>query len=62
MAAPVVTGIAALVLSYYPELKAEDLKKIILESSTKYPDVEVKVPGTKDKTMKFSKLCQQQVL
>jgi subtilisin family serine protease len=58
MAAPVVTGIAALVLSYYPELKAEDLKKIILESSTKYPDVEVKVPGTKDKTMKFSKLCQ----
>lgn len=58
MAAPVVTGIAALVLSYYPDLKAKDLKKIILESSVKYGDVEVNVPGTKDKTMKFSKLCQ----
>ncbi len=58
MAAPVVTGIAALVLSYYPKLKAQGLKKIILESSTKYPDVEVNIPGTRDKTKKFSKLCQ----
>ncbi|NJO88420.1 MAG: S8 family serine peptidase [Chloroflexia bacterium] len=59
MAAPVVTGIAALVLSYYPNLKAEDLRKIILESSVKYPDVEVNVPGTNNgKTEKFSKLCQ----
>ena len=58
MAAPVVTGIAALVLSYYPDLKARDLKKIIMESSVKYPDVEVNVPGTKSKKKKFSKLCQ----
>jgi subtilisin family serine protease len=58
MAAPIVTGVAALVLSYYPELKAKDLKKIILESSVKYPELKVNVPGTNGKKKKFSKLCQ----
>ena len=58
MAAPVVTGVAALVLSYYPEFKAEDLKKILLESSVKYGDIKVNVPGTKNKTKEFKKLCQ----
>jgi len=57
MAAPVVTGVAALVLSYYSELKAEDLKKILLESSIKYGDVKVNIPGTKGKTKEFKKLC-----
>lgn len=32
MAAPVVTGLAALILSYYPELTAEHVREIILKS------------------------------
>ncbi len=58
MASPVVAGVAALVLSYYPHLKAEDLKKILIESSVKYKDQTVNIPGEKEKTGKFSKLSQ----
>ncbi|MGB5431083.1 S8 family serine peptidase, partial [Eudoraea sp.] len=32
MAAPMVTGIAALIRSYYPKLKAADVKRILIES------------------------------
>jgi len=35
MAAPVVTGLAALIRSYYPKLKAVQVKEIILKSVTK---------------------------
>lgn len=56
MACPVVAGVAALVLSYYPNLKAEDLKTILLKSSTKYPNLEVLLPGFGEDTMKFSEL------
>ena len=35
MAAPVVSGLAALVWSYYPELSAVQLKEIIMQSVTK---------------------------
>lgn len=44
MAAPVVSGVAALLMSYYPSLTAADVKQIILETATK-KDVEVIVPG-----------------
>ena len=44
MAAPVVSGVAALLMSYYPTLTAVDVKRIILESATRKP-VEVIVPG-----------------
>ena len=37
MAAPVVTGVAALVMSYYPNLSASDVRKIIIASTAKYP-------------------------
>lgn len=57
MAAPVVTGVAALVLSYYPELKAEELRNILLESVSNYGDVKVTVPGEKSKKEVFKKLC-----
>lgn len=46
MASPVVTGLAALLMSYYPNLTAADVKKIILESATKYPTLMVLRPGT----------------
>jgi subtilisin family serine protease len=45
MAAPVVTGLAALILSYYPDLTAADLKRIILASATRYTNQMVVRPG-----------------
>jgi subtilisin family serine protease len=57
MAAPVVTGIAALVLSYYPELKANQLKEIILKSVTNNGSEMVTLPGTQGDKIQFSKLC-----
>jgi cell wall-associated protease len=35
MAAPVVTGLAALIREYYPKLKAEEVKEIIMRSVVK---------------------------
>ncbi|MBN2747210.1 MAG: S8 family serine peptidase [Bacteroidales bacterium] len=57
-AAPVVSGVAALLLAYYPELSAIELKSYILQSGTDKGDVVVYLPndyGKKKKT-KFGKL------
>ncbi len=48
MAAPVVTGLAALLLAYYHDLTAADLKRIILESATRYTNQSVVKPGSSD--------------
>jgi len=45
-AAPVVSGVAALLKSYFPQLSAADIKEIILNSAVKY-DYDVTLPGTK---------------
>jgi len=45
MAAPAVSGVAALIRSYYPELTASQVKQIIMNSGTKL-DLEVLVPGS----------------
>ncbi|MFC4818513.1 S8 family peptidase [Flavobacterium sp. GCM10023249] len=57
LAAPMVSGTAALLWLYYPKLTVQDVKHIILESGTSY-DIEVIVPGTKDKKVKFSELSK----
>ena len=44
MAAPVVTGLAALLLDYFPNLTAADVKRIILASAVKH-DQSVQKPG-----------------
>ncbi len=49
MACPVVAGIAALVLEYYPTLTPQQLKSIIEKSATPAKD-QVNIPGTSDKT------------
>jgi subtilisin family serine protease len=49
MAAPVVTGVAALVMSYYPSLTAADVRKILLASTAKYPSQLVFRPGENSK-------------
>jgi subtilisin family serine protease len=45
MACPVVAGTAALILGYYPNLSARQLKYVI-EKSAEIPDMLVKEPGT----------------
>ncbi len=58
MACPVVTGVCALVLSYYPELTAGQLKEIILDSTDNFKNQKVTFPGSKNKQVKFKKLSQ----
>ena len=55
--APMVSGTAALIWSYYPKLTAKQVKEIILESGTAY-DMEVLVPGGQGKKAKFSELSK----
>jgi len=45
MAAPVVSGVAAMLMSYFPNLSAADVKRILLESATRYADQRVLRPG-----------------
>lgn len=54
-AAPVVTGVAALIWSYYPNLTAAQVKEIILKSATNKGKKKVKIPGSKKK-IKFMEL------
>ena len=58
MAAPVVSGVAALVLNYYPDLTAVQLKDVLIESATDFGKTKVVVPTEKDvkKKTKFKKL------
>ena len=55
--APIVTGIAALILEYYPSLSAKQVKQAILESATPLKGVMVLKPGTKEK-VDFTTLCK----
>jgi len=55
MAAPVVTGVAALVLSYYPDLTAQQLKMVLEKTAVPMRDSMVNKPGTDDK-VPFSEL------
>ena len=54
MAAPMVAGIAALLRSYFPDLKAKQVKEIILESALPV-NLDVVKPGS-DEKVKFSDL------
>lgn len=59
MAAPVVSGVAALLMSYYPDLSAAQTRDIILQSVIRYPDQTVNIPhkeGREGTTGSFSEL------
>jgi subtilisin family serine protease len=61
MACPVTAGVAAVLRSYYPSLKAKDVKYIIKKSAdTKYKKKKIILPGAKEEMekQKFSKLSQ----
>ena len=56
---PVVTGVAALLMSYYPELSVDEIKTIILNSVTKFDNLSVNTPnesGDNIKKVPFSEL------
>ena len=55
--APIVTGIASLILEYYPSLSAKQVKQAILQSATPLKGVMVLKPGTKEK-VDFTTLCK----
>jgi cell wall-associated protease len=57
MAAPVVTGVAAFLLEYYPGLTPEQVKYCI-EQSAVQPDVKVKKPGTESEMVNLSDICK----
>lgn len=56
MASPVVAGVAALIRSYYPDLKAKEVKEILMESVVVDTD-DYNKPGSKEK-VKLSDLSR----
>jgi subtilisin family serine protease len=55
MAAPTVSGVAALLLAYYPELKPKELKAILKNSVYNQAQKRVNIPG-EEKTTEFGTL------
>lgn len=56
MAAPVVSGVAALLMAYYPDLTAAQIREIIMESATRDPELIVSRPGDGDLSIPFAEL------
>jgi subtilisin family serine protease len=56
MAAPVVSGLAALIMAYYPELSAAEVKRVIIESASRYADRTTLRPGGDDERVSFGTL------
>ena len=54
-ASPIVAGVAALLMAYFPELEATDVREILLESAVRYADDEVARPGD-GKAVRFGDL------
>jgi cell wall-associated protease len=55
MAAPVTAGVAALIREYFPDLKAVEVKAILMKSVTPYKK-KIKIPGTKNQKATLSDL------
>jgi subtilisin family serine protease len=56
MAAPVVSGVAALLMAYFPSLTAADVRRILLATVTKQPGLSVARPGAPGATVPFASL------
>lgn len=48
MASPVTTGVAAMLMSYFPELTASQVRDILRQSTRKFDNLKVKQPGSQD--------------
>lgn len=60
LAAPVVAGVAALILSYHPDLKPAQVIDLLLQTATRPEKLKVNEPGSgeKKKTTRFSELSK----
>ncbi|CAM3782353.1 S8 family peptidase [Vibrio aquimaris] len=56
MATPVVSGVAAMVWSHYPDLSAVELKELLMSKARTYPELLVKNPTTPEDLVPFSTL------
>jgi hypothetical protein len=57
MAAPMVSGVASLIMAYFPDLTTTQVRDIILETATSYEDVMVTKPGGSE-TVPFGTLSR----
>ncbi|MBG7630454.1 MAG: S8 family serine peptidase [Bacteroidetes bacterium] len=51
----ITSGVAALLLSYYPDLKVSEIRQILMESATRY-DLDIELDYDSNTTVPFSKL------
>ena len=58
MASPVTAGVAAAILSYYPNLSGKQVREIIIKSGISYKKHKVVMPGDEEKKIKFGKLSK----
>ncbi len=56
MASPVVSGVAALLMAYFPDLTATDVRRILLESAVPYGEHQVARPGLEEIVVPFGTL------
>ncbi|AHG87810.1 peptidase S8 and S53 subtilisin kexin sedolisin [Gemmatirosa kalamazoonensis] len=56
MASPVVAGAAALLMSYFPELTAADVKRVLVASAARHATQRVVRPGSEDTRVPFGSL------
>jgi cell wall-associated protease len=56
MAAPAVSGVAAIIRGYFPELKATEVRDVLMKTVVDY-NKSVIVPGTKKNKKKVKELC-----
>jgi subtilisin family serine protease len=56
MASPVVAGLAALLMSYYPSLTVSEVRRVIVESATRMPEQLVARPGGGSARVRFGDL------
>jgi subtilisin family serine protease len=57
MACPAAVGVAALLLSYFPELTADQIKSILKQSTRKFDGLKVSKPGSSEE-VPFSQLSE----
>ena len=57
MSTAITSGVAALILSYYPDLKVSDVRLILMESATRY-DTPIALEEETEELVSFSKLSK----
>lgn len=53
---PVTSGVAAMLMSYFPDLKAHEIRDILRESTRKFDGLKVRKPDTLEE-VRFDQLC-----